>query len=215
MKKVPVGNVTCVVSRRFRFIALLIAKNASSTIREEFKKPLYDSFEQRYSDIDPELKADYFTFAFLRHPVSRLLSAYRELSHRIEIGFLECDGLQFWRLDDGPDRFATFVEEIETLMPEPHVRRQVEYVRQVRVEFWGTVERLQADMQMIYQRLEMGTCPIFPQSRRREELGTHANDMRYIIHESKIDNAIRARILDLYAMDLQLYDRVLAGSAGY
>ncbi|GAH06581.1 unnamed protein product, partial [marine sediment metagenome] len=78
----PVNPVHCVISDRFRFICLLIAKNGSSSLRVEFGQDIYDSYEQLYRLIDRQVRDSYFTFATIRDPVSRLLSAYQEISLR-------------------------------------------------------------------------------------------------------------------------------------
>ena len=59
-------SMLCVVSHRFGFICTLIAKNASSALREEFGKERYESEECRYAHVDPRLREQYFTFATLR-----------------------------------------------------------------------------------------------------------------------------------------------------
>ena len=79
-------NRMCVVSERFEFIYLAIAKVASSTCRIEFDRPYYSSRECLGVTLDAEIREKYFTFTFLRDPVSRTLSAYQEVSFRHDLG---------------------------------------------------------------------------------------------------------------------------------
>ena len=207
------ARTLCVVSRRFRFICLLIAKNASSALREELGKPRYAGYECPYVELDRDVRANFFTFAVLREPVSRILSAYLEVSRRIETGYLGRGGLRFCDLPDTPARFSAFLGEIEVLMPEPHVRRQAEYVHGIRVDFFATRERLQLDLEEVHRMLRMGPCPIFPKRRPRVAPGDGSDQRRFVLSETSVDAATRRRILEIYTADAELYECVRSQQA--
>ena len=93
----------CMVSHRLRCIYLAIAKNASSTIKAELRRLDAGVREARCTDVPAELWRDYTTFTFLRDPVSRVLSAYQEISMRLDGKTV--DSLPFTKLAAGPRAF--------------------------------------------------------------------------------------------------------------
>ena len=112
----------CIVSERFRFICLLIAKNATSTLRGEFKKDIYEARECRYVEVEEQKRQDYFTFAFLRDPVSRLLSAYQEISMRYEMRQPRSSRRIFFAMEDTPERFQAFLDCVGDGRWDEHLR---------------------------------------------------------------------------------------------
>ena len=59
----------CCVSDRYRFIYILIAKNASISMRTEFGLDRYAAHEETYAELPAESRCNYFTFAVLREHV--------------------------------------------------------------------------------------------------------------------------------------------------
>jgi hypothetical protein len=67
-------NGLCYVSDKFRFVYLLVPKAGSSTSRKLAAD--YGGKMTTYSQLNPQQKAHYFTFAFVRDPAARLESAF-------------------------------------------------------------------------------------------------------------------------------------------
>ena len=74
----------CYLSDTLRFIWVLVAKNASTTIRNALSGPPYRAAQMALKDVAPETRRSYLTFAFLRDPIDRTLSAYQEVSFRAD-----------------------------------------------------------------------------------------------------------------------------------
>ena len=198
--------VLCVVSERFRFICLLIAKNASSTLRDEFGRDFYGSYEQHYAEIDRSIRDTYFTFAPVRDPVSRLLSAYQEISIRFENGRARYTEHEFFLMSDTPKRFASFLNALEDTGWDEHVVPQVRYLEGVRVDLFARVERLQDGIDEMFRRLEMGRSPVLPTSRSRRKRKEVEGYDRFNISARDLDASILSRIEQIYDADLRLYE---------
>ena len=197
-------SMLCVVSHRFGFICTLIAKNASSALREEFGKERYESEECRYAHVDPRLREQYFTFATLREPVSRLLSAYHEVSRRFALNPPASPARAFCLMDDAPPRFATFLDELDDARWDPHLRPQVDYLSAARVDRFIRVEQLQSGIEEVSRAIEMNTRPTLPIRRSRRALEDNA---RYHVTQDDLDDKALAHIARVYADDVRLYAR--------
>jgi len=197
------------VSDRFRFIYVLIPKNASSTLRAELRREMYGIGESRYCELDAERRANYFTFAFLRRPVSRFLSAYQEISMRFEGAPSPSPARAFFTMEDGPERFSRFVDAAEHGLWDDHIRLQSEFLSGARVDFIGRLERFQADLAVIFARLGIEPCPILPKRRSREDRKQRYRYSRFLVEESDLDAATLARIERLLARDIDLYGQPL------
>ncbi|MCP4456862.1 MAG: sulfotransferase family 2 domain-containing protein [Cytophagales bacterium] len=109
----------CIISDKFQFICLCIPKNASSSLGKEFKKSQYQSYECQYDRIGKEKVENYFSFALLRDSVTRLLSAYQEISLRQEMSprkdgkSLLKEDKSFYFMDDTMEKFHAFLEEVQ------------------------------------------------------------------------------------------------------
>lgn len=198
----------CVVSDRFDFICLLIAKNASTSLRLEFGKEIYDSYEQSYSRIDPPVRDRYFTFAALRDPVSRLHSAYQEISRRFEMGEQLTLGRRFFPMDDTPERFDTFLDELGDACWDPHLLPQVNSLAGVRADFFTRVERLQEGIEEVFSRLELETCPVLPIYRSRKEREEGEGYSRFLLSTDDLDEKARSLIERVYEADIRLYSKL-------
>ena len=194
----------CVVSDRFRLICILIAKNASSTLREEFRKERYAGREALYHSLEAGICDGYFTFAFVRDPVSRLLSAYQEISMRHEMDKTRDPDFPFYSMEDGRQRFAAFLGELARNKWDPHVRTQTDYLDGVRVDFLGQIATFQEDMGFIYQTLDIGPCPTFPLRRSRQERKAVYGYDKYLLDEDLVDETVIELIRSLYTEDEDL-----------
>lgn len=214
----PSTPVICVVSKRSRFIVLLVAKNASSCLRKEFNRPFYGGYEAYYRDLDLAVRERYFTVAPIREPVSRLLSAYQELSWRYDIGELPDAGRTFLRMDDTPERFQTFLSEIGDGQWDAHLRPQVTSLQDVRVDLFILHERLQDGIFDMCRHVDAERFPLLDLVRSRSLRRAIDGYDRFHLTPADLDDATLTRIRDIYADDVQLYEAqrsaLAADSAG-
>ena len=199
-----VSDARCVISDRHRFICLLIAKNASSTLRAEFRKDLYQARELRYAEVDPAARRDYFTFTYLRSPVARFLAAYQEISMRFETEPSPKPKRSFFQMEDSPERFRAFLDAAEVSLWDEHIRLQSSFVAGARIDFFAMLERFQSDLETIYARIGLGPSPVLPQRRSREDRKLRYHYDKYLIPESDLDATTLARITRLLDADIRL-----------
>ena len=155
-------NPTCVVSDRYKFIYILMPKNASTTLRTEFKNERYGpGYEMYYSAVDEDKKNAYFTFTVLREPVSRFLSAYQEVSMRLDRNDRGNIDYDFISIDDTELRINTFLDSIWENQWDVHIEKLSEVLKNLQIDFFVGMEWLQQDMEAIYRHLRMGACPTF------------------------------------------------------
>lgn len=199
----------CYVSHRCRFIWILVAKNASSTLRAEFERGIYQASSDRYENLPPRVRRDYFTFVFLREPVARLLSAYQEVSFRAEQGQPDLSEMAFVGMPEGLARFEAFLDEVERTAWDGHVRSQARFVDNARIDYWGSVENLQADIARIFWRIGIREVPRLPRRRSRNERAAQHGYTAHILHREEITPELRGRIRRVYREDEELYQRVI------
>jgi len=200
------AHAQCLVSHRLRCVYMAIAKNASSTIRAELRRLDADVREGRCTLPPATAWRGYTTFAFLRDPVTRVLSAYQEISMRLDGKTV--DELPFTKLAPGPGRFEAFLDAVEERPWDEHVRCQVDLIGDHRIDFWGRVETFQGDFARLLARLGIDSSPRFPQ--RRSRIG-RARDYGYSEHllwEKDLGAGTLERIRRIYADDIELLARI-------
>ena len=74
------------------------------------------------SKIDPQKREDYFCFTIIRHPLSRVLSGYQEVSMRHEADPQQYPTLDFLAMPDSPARFEAFLAQIAKDKFDNHIR---------------------------------------------------------------------------------------------
>ena len=206
----PQFPTPCVVSNRYRFICLLIAKNASSTLRTKFGQDRYDSYEEIYTKIDRRSRDAYFTFATLRDPVTRLLSGYQEVSMRFEMNPDDYAQKPFFLMDDTPERFDAFLETLGDTRWDPHLQHQTDHLAGVRVDLFASVDRLQEGVDKLYRRLGISPSPTLSVRRSRKERKEVHGYGRFILSSDDLNDGALSRIRDIYEADIRLYDKLFA-----
>ncbi|MEJ8567673.1 sulfotransferase family 2 domain-containing protein [Elongatibacter sediminis] len=200
-------GASCLISHKYRFIYFQIGKNASSTLKAEFFRPRYECEQVPVNSLDEATLDAYFTFTFLRDPVTRLVSAYQEISMRHEMKDSAIGAKPFLEMEEGPERFEAFLDEVEKDKWDKHVATQTRLLGSLPVDFHGRVETLAADLQQVFDTLDLGPCPDLP--RRRSRSGRQANFgyTRFNLDHHELNPEQIARIRRLYREDV---DRVEA-----
>ncbi|MCB9170933.1 MAG: sulfotransferase family 2 domain-containing protein [Flavobacteriales bacterium] len=106
---------------------------------------------------DPVRYADWFRFAFVRHPVDRLLSAWRNKVVRENYFGFPPDQLSAMR--DLPG-FVGWVEGIDRLRCDEHLREQHALIDMEQVQFIGRFERFDADLHHVAERVGLPMATI-------------------------------------------------------
>ena len=106
----------CWVSDKNKLVFFVIPKNASTSIRNT---TLFKNCSNRttFEDVEYKIKNEnYSTFAVLREPVERFISAYHEVvrGHREDNPYDTARDKQFIKFDEEPKRFNLFLKEIES-----------------------------------------------------------------------------------------------------
>ncbi len=192
------------ISHKYRFIYFQMPKNASSTIRRELRKPRYECEEVALSSLDDETLGSYFKFAFLRDPVSRLVSAYQEVSFRNEMKDSRLRHKPFMDLEDNAERFDAFLDEVESGKWDPHVETQSGRLGRESMEFYGRVETLAEDLQTVFDMLNLGQCPALPKRRSRDKRKSEFGYHRFNIDHRQLSPDQVERIRSMYQDDVDL-----------
>ncbi len=196
------------LSHRHRFLFQSIAKNASSTLRAELGHDRFAAAEIALADVEAVTRRHYFTFAFVRHPVTRFLSSYQEISMRLEQMPTQASAFAFAALPDRPERLQAFVDQAEQALWDPHIARQVDFLAGLHLDFLGRVESLQEDLATVYDRLGLAPPSVLPHRRsRRARAQVHGYE-RYGVRERDLAADTRDRIEALYHADLALWRSV-------
>lgn len=199
----------CYVSHRYRFIWILVAKNASSTLREWFAREPFVATLHTLADLPADIRHSYFTFVFLRDPVERALSAYQEVSYRADRNASYLPGAAFVRRPAGPERFAAFLDAAARDPWDGHVRPQAHFIDGVRLDDWGCVEQLQPDFARILERLGIAQVPELPRLRSRASRAVRQGYASHHLERNDLADATVRRIRDVYREDVALHQRCI------
>jgi hypothetical protein len=194
----------CIVSDRYRFIYLPVPNSASEALQGVFANPLYETYEQAYSDIDKAKQASYLTFSFLQDPIARLLAAYQIISMRQKNGALS-EELAFLELSDQGERFHGFLKEMAARTFDPLVAPQSSFLRDVDIEFCGSFENLDQDVALLFSQLGMDASPGLSEELRNLVQQSGEDAAEYRIGEGDLDDAARTRVNQVCSEDLKLY----------
>ncbi|MGE0449255.1 MAG: sulfotransferase family 2 domain-containing protein [Vicinamibacterales bacterium] len=197
----------CYVSHRYRFIWILVAKNASSTLREWFAHEPCAATLHVHADLPADIRRNYFTFVFLRDPVERALSAYQEVSYRADRNPSYLPAPAFLQRPAGQERFEAFLDEAARCPWDGHVHPQARFIKGVRIDDWGCVEHLQRDVTRILGPLGIVRVPDLPRRRSRASRAVDEGYTSHHLEQQDLAEATVRRIRDVYHDDVALYQR--------
>ena len=200
-------HAQCIVSNRLRCIFVALAKNASSTIRNAMEQRDDNLESRRCNEIPAHLWRDFTVFTFLRDPVDRALSAYYEVSRRLDDTTAE--DLPFLRLPPGIARFDAFLDCVETRAWDVHVRAQTDLIGQHRIDYWGHVSRLATDLEELFELLGAALPGDLQHLQSRAAAG--ANPV-HVLYPQDLPDEVIDRIRTVYRRDVELVDTMRPGA---
>lgn len=199
----------CYYSPKHRYIWIHVAKNASSTLGSIFGHDRHDASSNSYLDLPEEVRRDYTTIVFLRHPIERTLSAYQEVSLRADIvdGYLI--DREFVQMPAGLERFSAFLDAVSQDPWDDHVLSQTQSIRGARVDLWGTVETIEPDLVRICGRVGISPPERVWRYRSRAERMATGRYRTHNLYRRDLTPELLERILDVYREDDEIYRRVI------
>ena len=189
----PFASERYYLSYCFKYKALWfrVAKVATRSIDAYFRKHCTDE-EYVYSSrvgYLPSMYKDFYKFAFVRHPVDRFLSAWRDKV--CDRNYFEFSESERERMMDFSN-FVAWVEELDIEKCDEHICAQHVLIDMENIDMIGHLETLNEDMYKLATQLGMPT----------EEL-TKENQSKP--RTTEVDDELRTRIEGIYKKDLELF----------
>ncbi len=205
------------VSDKYQFIILLIPKNASSTLRAECQQSAFQCKEIISDDWTKEQQEKYKKYVFLRDPMERFLSGYKEVYNRFigldqynaAKGIVAKNPLDFLSLHDTTESVYEFLEHIrEKGFFNKHIQRQSDLVSGYAIDQFFLVEQIDESLNQIRQGLGLSpNASPRPQHRQQRYLDKRKP---YIHYKEELPDDLLASIKALYQADFELYEKIAA-----
>ena len=208
------------VSDRHQFIILLIPKNASSTLRAECQQSALQCKEIISDDWTKEQQEEYKKYVFLRDPMERFLSGYKEVYNRFigldqynaAKGIVTKNPLDFLSLQDTTESVYEFLEHIrEQGFFNKHIQKQSDLLSGYTIDQFFLVERIDNGLNQIRQ--DLGLSPnttLLPQHRQQRYI---AKRKPFVHYQEELPDDLLASIRVLYQADFELYEKTAAAYA--
>ena len=205
------SRTRCVISEKSKFIVLLIAKNASSTLRHEFRRPEYESRELLVKELNKEQMA-YPIYAFLRDPYDRFLSGYHEVysRHLGQIAYIKKNNLNdipsknFLSQTDDINTIEEFLNHIEERgFFDVHIKTQSDYLGNLTIAEYFNVENLDSGINRIRVKYNLPQHQILLQKHRKRR---RSRKIQFDYKKIDLPFSLLEKIKNTYAEDLRLYN---------
>lgn len=176
---------------KYKALWFRVAKVATRSIDAYFRKHCSED-EYLYSSrvgYLPSMYSDYFKFAFVRHPVDRFMSAWRDkVCDRNYFGFSQEEHERMMN----PEAFVAWVEGLDINSCDEHICAQHVLIDMDHIDMIGKLETLDQDMLRLAEKLGMPT----------EEL---AKKNQSTPRKADLNPQLRSRIERIYKNDLELF----------
>lgn len=175
-----------------RFVWYRVAKTGTRTIFDVLRSggvrfAVENSIFQHYR---PAASGSHFKFAFVREPVDRFVSCWRDrVVDRNHFGF---GAEERARLQDLAE-FVAYAESIDIDRCDVHMRAQCRMVDMGQIDFLGRMERFEEDLRLVLDKLGLPGEQIPRRNASSRDRAAEA-----------IDPALRRRIEKLYERDLRI-----------
>lgn len=169
------GRMYCVDSEK-KLMYIAVCKTASTSFRsillnipwttsQDFKRDVRTA-ENYISNIDLKNYADYYKFAFVRNPFSRLVSCYEDRYHNdSNETFFQVYLMGYLAKDKGFKEFAKRVTRIPNFLADRHFCRQYDLLYDKNgkpiYDYLGHFENLKGDFEYVRERFNLAELPHF------------------------------------------------------
>lgn len=187
----PLGyNLT--ISHEHRFLWFRVAKVGTRSLFEHFEGngvslDVRGAVNLRYPTA---LVEDYFAFAFVRHPVDRFISAWR--NKVVDANYFDFNAATLQEMQDLP-AFIEYAEGLDLDEADRHIAPQSRLIDLTRVDFLGRLESFSDDVAAVCTRLGL------PPAALPRKNSTSAGSPDPVAAET------RRRIANLYQRDHQIF----------
>ncbi len=175
-----------IIDNEKKFIFICVAKTGSTSIRRMLgfpgdKDPLPHIYHMSYKDVlkdNPQVK-DYFKFAFVRNPYTRLYSAYCNFKY---------DGGHDWAtLIKQRLSFEDFILNLKEsgFGNYIHLKLQSEYLindKEINFDFIGRFENFKTDCQLVFEKLNIPFTNVHERISSKNEPYHYTNEMKDIVY---------------------------------
>jgi hypothetical protein len=180
-------------SDRYKLCFFGIPKNASTSIRYFLNiKP-----NVGYYDTDGKDVTDYKKFTVIRNPLTRIISSYNEIlkmRYDTEESNEITKSLPFYRIQDKQQRFEQFIVDIKDNLYDIHLTPQIDYIRNVPIDFYLRFEQLQKDMERYLGLVN--------------KMFVLNSTEKNIYEDINITKDIEQQIIEIYKEDFELYEDI-------
>lgn len=165
IKPIPRYNITA--SQTHKFVWFRVAKVGTRTILSILQKnvPLtINDYSVPYNSKDYE---DFFKFAFVRNPWSRVVSCYcNKVLTKCHPAFEECYDKDF-------AYFVDFINRIDVANCDPHIKLQTRLFPINELDFIGRLETFSEDLQHVLSMLNINDIPMEHKNSSKHEHYSH------------------------------------------
>lgn len=179
-------------SEKYKFLWFRVAKCGSRTINKHLKEltggeHIYSSPTGYYR---PFFK-DYLKFAFVRNPIKRFESAWRDkVVEQNYFGFSSSEHEKMQNID----RFIAFAEEMNINNADVHIRPQHRLIDLNNIDFLGRNESFNKDLQTLFGLLGASLENVFHENRTRKKGG-----------HQELSSEQKKKIAKIYELDFRLF----------
>lgn len=199
MSKVPflpsAGRYKLTISHARKFIWFRVPKAGSSTILTHLRESeVFLDMERAGRIYYPvKLYADYFKFAFVRNPWSRLVSCWQNkvVDSNVEFRFAESE---LRRMQDF-EEFVNFVAHLDIEKCNSHLRLQTALIDLNSIDYLGRMETFGDDVNYIFRKLGLHEKEIVPKN-------VTSNSKPYQNHYSQ---DLAAKVAQIYRKDIRMF----------
>jgi len=206
IKNWPVNyNIAWFISKSHEILYLPILKSASSSIKMYMKKKVSgeEILPSKENELCVQNFQDYFSFSFVRHPIDRLFSCYKNkilqpniLDKNTGVGTIFSKyGTKFYK----EMSFKDFLKVIISIDPENydnHFRPQHEFLydsnKQLAIDYVGKFENINNDFSYILNKINLPKeeLPILNKTNYKESYDEEAIDIAKKVYGVKKDMEI-------------------------
>jgi len=186
------------ISHPHRFVWFRVAKVATRTIlgyfaEREVPLDVHHAYRMRYPTA---LFEDYLKFAFVRHPLPRFVSAWRDKV--VNNNYFGFDEPELARMRDRVEAFAGWASShdlCDLRNGDAHLALQTRLVDLSQVDFLGRLETFDRDFAEVCDRLGLPAAPVTPRNRTATaQTPTTA-----------VSGELRSAVSEMYYRDFQVF----------